>query len=85
MSFFLFPQLALNIELYLASTVRHSFIASALCLIGPHHSGNGGLTFDEAKSHFTSWALMKSPLLVRYQFVSCETLVLIAFDRLAPM
>ena len=28
-------------------------------------SGNGGLTFDEAKSHFTAWALMKSPLLVR--------------------
>jgi hypothetical protein len=27
--------------------------------------GNGGLTFEEAKSHFTAWALMKSPLLVR--------------------
>jgi alpha-galactosidase len=26
--------------------------------------GNGGLTIDEAKSHFTAWALMKSPLLV---------------------
>jgi hypothetical protein len=26
--------------------------------------GNGGLTFDEAKSHFTAWALMKSPLLI---------------------
>ncbi|KXN84641.1 putative alpha-galactosidase B [Leucoagaricus sp. SymC.cos] len=27
-------------------------------------SGNGGLTYEEAKSHFTAWALMKSPLLV---------------------
>jgi len=26
--------------------------------------GNGGLTFDEAKSHFTAWALVKSPLLI---------------------
>ncbi|KAI0934485.1 hypothetical protein AcW1_005995 [Taiwanofungus camphoratus] len=26
--------------------------------------GNGDLTYDEAKSHFTAWALMKSPLLV---------------------
>ncbi|THU84330.1 glycoside hydrolase [Dendrothele bispora CBS 962.96] len=26
--------------------------------------GNGNLTFDEAKSHFTAWALMKSPLLI---------------------
>ncbi|KAJ7735747.1 glycoside hydrolase [Mycena metata] len=26
--------------------------------------GNGGLTFDEAKSHWTAWALMKSPLLI---------------------
>ncbi|KAJ6583011.1 glycoside hydrolase [Mycena vulgaris] len=26
--------------------------------------GNGGLSFDEAKSHFTAWALMKSPLLI---------------------
>lgn len=28
------------------------------------YSGNGDLTYDEAKSHFTAWALMKSPLLV---------------------
>ena len=27
--------------------------------------GNGGLTYEESKSHFTAWALMKSPLLVR--------------------
>ncbi|KAG6879430.1 hypothetical protein C0992_002696 [Termitomyces sp. T32_za158] len=26
--------------------------------------GNGHLTYDEAKSHFTAWALMKSPLLI---------------------
>jgi hypothetical protein len=27
-------------------------------------SGNGGLNYEEAKSHFTAWALMKSPLLI---------------------
>jgi hypothetical protein len=27
-------------------------------------SGNGPLTYEEAKSHFTAWALMKSPLLI---------------------
>ncbi|KAI6040914.1 glycoside hydrolase family 27 protein [Pisolithus marmoratus] len=26
--------------------------------------GNGDLTFEEAKTHFTAWALMKSPLLI---------------------
>ena len=26
--------------------------------------GNGALTFDENKAHFTLWALMKSPLLI---------------------
>ncbi|KAK7044903.1 alpha-galactosidase [Favolaschia claudopus] len=26
--------------------------------------GNGNLTFDESKSHFTAWALLKSPLLI---------------------
>ncbi|KIM70699.1 glycoside hydrolase family 27 protein [Scleroderma citrinum Foug A] len=26
--------------------------------------GNGGLTHEEAKTHFTAWALMKSPLLI---------------------
>ncbi|KAF9023342.1 glycoside hydrolase [Hymenopellis radicata] len=26
--------------------------------------GNGNLTYDESKSHFTAWALMKSPLLI---------------------
>ena len=33
--------------------------------------GNGGLTYDESKSHFTAWALMKSPLLVRN--LSCHS------------
>jgi alpha-galactosidase len=26
--------------------------------------GNGVLTYDEAKTHFTAWALMKAPLLI---------------------
>ncbi|KAL0577610.1 hypothetical protein V5O48_004371 [Marasmius crinis-equi] len=26
--------------------------------------GNGGLNFEESKTHFTAWALMKSPLLI---------------------
>jgi len=26
--------------------------------------GNGALTYEESKSHFTAWALMKSPLLI---------------------
>ncbi|KAG6823845.1 hypothetical protein H0H92_008867, partial [Tricholoma furcatifolium] len=26
--------------------------------------GNGGLTYEEEKSHFTAWALMKSPLFI---------------------
>ena len=39
----------------------------------PHHdtisdeynpSGNEGLTYEEAKTHFTVWAFMKSPLLI---------------------
>lgn len=27
-------------------------------------SGNGDLTYHEARSHWTAWALMKSPLLI---------------------
>ncbi|THG95884.1 hypothetical protein EW026_g5838 [Hermanssonia centrifuga] len=47
----------------------NSFITSATDFYGRNdldmlQLGNGGLTFDEAKSHFTSWALMKSPLLI---------------------
>lgn len=26
--------------------------------------GNGDLTYEESKSHFTAWALLKSPLLI---------------------
>lgn len=29
-----------------------------------YNSGNGQLTYEEQKSHFTAWALMKSPLLI---------------------
>ena len=43
--------------------------------LGPSSSfnqrGNGGLTHEESKSHFTAWALMKSPLLVRC--LSCHS------------
>ncbi|KAI0070323.1 glycoside hydrolase [Panus rudis PR-1116 ss-1] len=47
----------------------NSFITSATDFYGRNdldmlQLGNGGLTFDEAKSHFTAWALMKSPLLI---------------------
>jgi len=35
-------------------SVSHSF----------HDSGNGDLTIDEAKTHFTAWALLKSPLVI---------------------
>ncbi|KAG7448434.1 glycoside hydrolase [Guyanagaster necrorhizus] len=38
--------------------------------------GNGNLTFDESKSHFTAWALMKSPLLIgtNLSAITSETL-----------
>lgn len=47
----------------------NSFITTATDFSGRNdldmlQLGNGGLTFDEAKSHFTAWALMKSPLLI---------------------
>jgi alpha-galactosidase len=47
----------------------NSFITQATDFFGHNDMdmlqlGNGGLTFDEAKSHFTAWALMKSPLLI---------------------
>ena len=32
--------------------------------IAQQKSGNGHLTYDEQKAHFTAWALMKSPLLI---------------------
>lgn len=28
--------------------------------------GNGDLSYDESKTHFTAWALMKSPLLIGF-------------------
>lgn len=28
------------------------------------YSGNGDLTYEESKAHFTAWAFMKSPLLI---------------------
>ncbi|KAJ7266108.1 glycoside hydrolase [Mycena rebaudengoi] len=54
----------------LASIINfNSFITQATDFYGHNDMdmlqlGNGGLTFDEAKSHFTAWALMKSPLLI---------------------
>ncbi|KAG9221839.1 hypothetical protein CCMSSC00406_0005664 [Pleurotus cornucopiae] len=47
----------------------NSFITQATDFFGRNdldmlQLGNGNLTFDEAKSHFTAWALMKSPLLI---------------------
>ncbi|KAF8584417.1 glycoside hydrolase family 27 protein [Ramaria rubella] len=46
-----------------------SFITSAGDFYGHNDMdmlqlGNGGLTFEESKSHFTAWALLKSPLLI---------------------
>ncbi|KAK7451774.1 hypothetical protein VKT23_012453 [Stygiomarasmius scandens] len=48
---------------------RNSFITWASDFSGHNDMdilevGNGDLTVDEAKSHFTAWALMKSPLLI---------------------
>lgn len=49
--------------------------------------GNGGLTYEEAKSHFTAWALMKSPLLVSLTifFFACmkclvDTNIVVVFE-----
>ncbi|GJE99579.1 glycoside hydrolase family 27 protein [Phanerochaete sordida] len=47
----------------------NSFITTATDFYGRNdldmlEVGNEGLTYDEAKSHFTAWALMKSPLLI---------------------
>ncbi|EMD35270.1 glycoside hydrolase family 27 protein [Gelatoporia subvermispora B] len=54
----------------LASIINfNSFITQATGFYGRNDMdmvrlGNGGLTYDEAKTHFTAWALMKSPLLI---------------------
>ncbi|KAJ3508286.1 hypothetical protein NLJ89_g5842 [Agrocybe chaxingu] len=47
----------------------NSFITQATDFYGRNdldmlQLGNGGLTYEESKSHFTAWALMKSPLLI---------------------
>ncbi|KNZ74985.1 putative alpha-galactosidase B [Termitomyces sp. J132] len=54
---------------------RNSFIAWASDFYGHNDMdilevGNGQLTYDEAKSHFTAWALMKSPLLISTNLAS---------------
>ncbi|KDQ32138.1 glycoside hydrolase family 27 protein [Pleurotus ostreatus PC15] len=48
---------------------RNSFISWASDFYGHNDMdmlevGNGNLTYEESKSHFTAWALMKSPLLI---------------------
>ncbi|TBU21931.1 glycoside hydrolase [Dichomitus squalens] len=50
---------------------RNSFIAWASDFYGHNdmdivsrHNRNGDLTYEEARTHFTVWALMKSPLLI---------------------
>ncbi|KAF5314739.1 hypothetical protein D9611_007253 [Ephemerocybe angulata] len=60
---------------------RNSFISWASDFFGHNDMdmlevGNGDLTYDEAKSHFTAWALMKSPLVIgtHLQGASKETL-----------
>lgn len=60
---------------------RNSFIAWASDFYGHNDMdmlevGNGQLTYEEAKSHFTAWALMKSPLVIgtHLKGASAETL-----------
>jgi alpha-galactosidase len=54
----------------LASIINeNSFFAFATDFYGRNdldilEVGNGGLTFDESKAHFTAWAFMKSPMLI---------------------
>jgi len=54
----------------LASIInQNSFISSASDFYGHNDMdilevGNGDLTYDESKSHFTAWSFMKSPLLI---------------------
>ncbi|KAL5531074.1 hypothetical protein ACEPAG_3950 [Sanghuangporus baumii] len=47
----------------------NSFITTAIDFYGQNdldylQIGNGGLTLDESKSHFTAWALTRSPLFI---------------------
>ncbi|KAJ3864816.1 glycoside hydrolase family 27 protein [Lentinula novae-zelandiae] len=67
---------------HLASIInQNSFITWASDFYGHNDMDivrNGNLTFDEAKSHYTAWSLMKSPLLIFKSFqlttVTNETL-----------
>jgi alpha-galactosidase len=64
-----FGDIAPNWDSLAAIINFNSFITSSTDFYGRNdldmlQLGNGGLTFDEAKSHFTAWALMKSPLLI---------------------
>ncbi|KAI0792580.1 glycoside hydrolase family 27 protein [Abortiporus biennis] len=67
----------------------NSFIAYAVDF-GAHNDmdilevGNGNLTYDEAKSHFTAWALMKSPLLISTDFnsITPETISILTNDEI---
>lgn len=61
--------IAANWDSLAAIIDTQSFIASTTDFYGHNDMdmlqlGNGGLTFEEAKSHFTAWALSKSPLLI---------------------
>lgn len=51
-------------ELSCSSKCNVSTAASFPALLTQNFSGNGDLTYEEAKSHFTAWSLMKSPLLI---------------------
>ncbi|KAJ3778727.1 glycoside hydrolase family 27 protein [Lentinula raphanica] len=60
------PGLPISMDTMIWTSVMNpdSFYPFYLTYIGHSHRGNGNLTFDEAKSHFTAWSLMKSPLLI---------------------
>lgn len=43
---------------------KASISALTLAALDPLENGNGTLTLAEQRSHFTAWAVAKSPLLV---------------------
>ncbi|KAF5371640.1 hypothetical protein D9758_003577 [Tetrapyrgos nigripes] len=56
---------------------QNSFIAWASDFYGHNDMdilevGNGGLTYEESKTHFTAWAFMKSPLLIGTHLASAS-------------
>ncbi|KIY47914.1 glycoside hydrolase family 27 protein [Fistulina hepatica ATCC 64428] len=68
---------------------QNSFISWATDFYGHNDMdilevGNGGLTYDEAKTHFTAWALMKSPLLIGTDLsrITDETLSILKNEEL---